>query len=143
MSDKEIQMRSEIINVLIKNAIAIEEDDSFRYYFGLAKLYVKEDLVDDFEEYITSNYGFNNFDTIIRLTAIISHEINTGDDISIYQKLNEIINLNTNELYSSSEIIRKYIKNGNKIDKYLFKNTTRDFVQKQKIKLNDLYKNKD
>lgn len=144
MSDKEKQMKIEVLDMLIDNAKKIEKDNQFRYYFGLAKLYVKEDLINEFDEYVISNYKYGNFSNIIKLTAIFSHEINNNDDISIYNKLNDLITtVDSYGLERIIEIMDNYIKNGEKIKNYLFYNTTSSFVLKQKMKINKLYFNED
>ena len=144
MTEKEKQMKIEVLDMLIDNAKKIEHDNQFRYYFGLAKLYVKEDLIDEFDEYVISNYKYGNFNIIIKLIAILSYEINNNDDISIYNTLNNIINtIDVSNLDRVIEIMDNYIKNGEKIKNYLFYNTTSNFVLKQKMKINKLYFNED
>lgn len=141
MSEKELNMKIELFEMLIDNANKIEKDDQFRYYFGLAKLYVKEDLVNEFDEFVISNYRYGKFKNIIKLIAIFSHEINNNDDISIYSKISDLISIvDSHEIEIMIEIMDNYIKNGEKLKNYLFYNTTSNFVDIQKKKINALSK---
>lgn len=139
MSEKDKMLKKEVIEMLIDNAKKIEKDSQFRYYFGLAKQYVKEDLLDEFDEFVISNYRYANYNTVIKVTAILAYKINSKDDNSIYDTLNELITtIDSYNLDRVAEIMDTYIENGQKIKPYLFKGITNDFVQKQKVKINNL-----
>lgn len=138
----EMDQSNKMEQKILLDSICIDSDEVYKYYLGLAKMYVKEDMVEEFEKSMIVKYALPTKYNYIRLTASLMFSLEEEDKRLRYKEFNQIFaSVATDEdrkdLSFALATVRRYGQKGDKIDDTIFANTLTSFQTEQKQVITD------